>query len=84
MNQFHPPNIAHNITHETLADDLLHGADEIALFVYGDAKQRRKIYHLAETSRFPIFRLGAMICARRSVLKAWIAEQEMRGLMQHK
>lgn len=80
MNQFHPP----NSVSETLADDLLHGADEIAHFVYGDAKQRRKIYHLAETSRFPVFRLGAMICARRSVLKSWIAEQELRGLAPRK
>lgn len=80
MNPIHSPHPAP----ETLADDLLHGAEQIALFVYGDARQRRKIYHLAETSRFPVFRLGAMICARRSVLKAWIADQEQRGLAPRK
>ena len=62
-----------------LAHDLLRGADEIADFVFGDARQRRKVYHLAETSRIPIFRLGSMLCARPSVLMAWIASQEGRG-----
>lgn len=60
------------------AQDLLRGADEIAAFLYGDREQRRKVYHLATTSKLPIFKLGSMICARRSVLLGWIAEQEMR------
>lgn len=60
----------------SLSGDLLHGADEIAAFLYGDAAQRRKVYNLVETGRLPHFRLGAMICARKSVLLAWIAEQE--------
>jgi hypothetical protein len=62
-----------------LAEDLLRGADEIADFVFGDARQRRKVYHLAETSRIPVFRLGSNLCARPSVLMAWIASQEGRG-----
>jgi hypothetical protein len=62
-----------------LAQDLLRGADEIADFLFGDARQRRKVYHLAETSRIPIFRLGSKLCARPSVLMAWIASQEGRG-----
>src|SRR5580700_4854690 len=62
-----------------LAEDLLRGADEIADFVFGDARQRRKVYHLAETSRIPVFRLGSKLCARPSVLMAWIASQEGRG-----
>ena len=64
---------------DNIADDLLRGAEAIAEFLYGDATQRRKIYHLAETSRLPIFRLGSVLCARRSVLITWIAEQEKRG-----
>lgn len=64
---------------DKLADDLLRGAEAIAEFLYGDAGQRRKVYHLAETSRLPIFRLGSVLCARRSVLLKWIAEQEQRG-----
>ena len=58
--------------------DLLRGADEIALFLFGDREQRRKVYHLAATSHLPVFKLGSMICARRSVLLKWVADQEGR------
>ena len=67
---------------EPLADDVMRGAEAIADFLYGDATQRRKVYHLAETSRLPIFRLGSVLCARRSVLLHWIKEQEQRGYIQ--
>jgi hypothetical protein len=60
----------------SLAGDILHGADGIAEFLYGDGKLRRKVYNLVETERLPHFRLGAVLCARKSVLLAWIAEQE--------
>ncbi len=63
---------------DKLANDLLRGADQIANFLFGEPGQRRKVYHLAETSRLPVFRLGTMLCARRSVLMAWIASQEKR------
>jgi hypothetical protein len=66
-------------TGENLASDLLCGAEDIADFLFGDRKHRRKVYHLAETSRLPVFRLGSKLCARRSVLTAWIAEQESRS-----
>ncbi|HEX4409039.1 MAG TPA: DNA-binding protein [Xanthobacteraceae bacterium] len=61
-----------------LHKDLLRGADEIAEFVFGDRKHRRKVYHLVATSRMPTFKIGSMICARKSVLLQWIAEQEKR------
>ena len=61
-----------------LADDLLRGADEIAEFVFGDPKGRRKIYYLAECSRIPVFRIGSVLCARRSVLLEWITAQERK------
>jgi hypothetical protein len=64
---------------DTLANDLLRGADQIAHFIFGNQAERRKVYHLAETSRLPVFRLGAVLCARRSVLLEWIADQEQRG-----
>ena len=63
-----------------LSNDLLKGADQIAAFIYGDPRERRKVYHLAEKTRLPVFRLGAVLCARKSVLLAWIAEQEARGI----
>ena len=63
-----------------LADDLLHGADEIATFIFGERGSRRKVYYLAECARLPVFRLGTMLCARRSVLMSWIAGQENKAL----
>jgi hypothetical protein len=64
----------------SLADDLLRGASQIAEFVFGDRRQRRAVYHLAvevkPECRMPVFRLGSVICARRSTLLRWIAEQE--------
>lgn len=85
MNDYHPipatgqaappPIIA-----QTLAPDLLRGAEEISEFLFGTRGQRRKVYHLAETSKLPLFRLGSLLCARRSVLMNWIASQERQGM----
>lgn len=61
----------------SLAGDILHGAEGIAEFLYGDRKLRRKVYNLVETARLPHFRLGATICARRSALLSWILQQEL-------
>jgi hypothetical protein len=65
-------------TRADLADDMLRGADEIARFLFGEQASRRKVYYLAECTRIPIFRIGAVLCARRSVLLHWIAQQEAR------
>lgn len=61
-----------------LADDLLRGADAIAQFVFGDAGQRRKVYYYASEAKvkLPIFRMGNVICARKSKLIDWIESQE--------
>ena len=60
-----------------LADDLLKGADAIAEFM---GLNRRQIYHLAEKSRLPVFRLGSVLCARKSTLTTWIGDQERRAV----
>jgi hypothetical protein len=60
------------------AKDMLRGAEEIAQFLYGDRKLRRAIYHHVATFRLPVFRIGSMICARKSVLLRWVKEQEER------
>lgn len=73
-------NTPQNQPSEELAEDLLRGADEIAEFIFGKRGGRRKIYYLAETSHLPVFRLGSVLCARRSVLIRWIAGQESRAL----
>ncbi|TAN56093.1 MAG: DNA-binding protein [Rhodospirillales bacterium] len=59
-----------------LADDLLRGADAIADFM---GMKRRQIYHLTETSRLPVFRVGSVLCARRSTLLGWVEDQERRA-----
>jgi hypothetical protein len=58
--------------------DLLRGAEEIAKFLFGNRNQRRKVCHLVATSNLPVFKIGSMICARKSVLLNWIEEQERR------
>ena len=63
-----------------LGGELLEGADEIAEFMFGDPRKRRKVYHLAENSKLPVFRLGSTLCARRSVLLSWIEDQERRAV----
>ncbi len=59
-----------------MSGDILRGADKIAEFLFGDPKLRRKVYHLVETGRLPVFRLGTTICARKSTLVAFIEQQE--------
>jgi hypothetical protein len=65
---------------ETIAEDLLEGADLIAEFLYGDRNKRRKVYHLASEakgkSRLPVFRMGNILHARKSTLISWIKAQE--------
>ncbi len=65
-------------TPNELADDILRGADAIAEFIFGERGSRRKVYYLAECSRLPVFRLGSVLCARKSVLIKWISGQESR------
>ena len=62
----------------TIGDDLLHGAEAIAVFVFGNEKHRRKVYFYAGNAkmRLPVFRIGNVICARKSTLIEWIEAQE--------
>jgi hypothetical protein len=63
---------------DRFAPDLLRGGAAIADFLFDDPEQRRKVYHLAKTSRLPVFRLGSLLCARKSTLLEWVARQERR------
>jgi hypothetical protein len=61
---------------DSLADDLLLGAEAIAEFLLGDRskKKRRKVYHLRP--HLPLFYLGGEIAGRKSTLRQFIAAQE--------
>jgi hypothetical protein len=63
---------------DNFADDLLRGAKAIAEFYYGHERFARRVFHLVDGGKFPVFREGAVICARKSTLRRWIAEQEQR------
>jgi hypothetical protein len=65
---------------ETLADDLLQGAAAVSTFIFGDPKQRRRIYWLAENRSLPLFKIGETVCGRRSTLREWISQQERAGI----
>jgi hypothetical protein len=65
------------------SQDLLRGASEIAEYLFGDGRLRRKVYHLVATSNVPVFKLGSIICARKSILLNWIEDQEMRRWRKH-
>src|SRR5262249_25262544 len=60
----------------TLADDLLYGAAAIAEFVFGDSRERQKVYGLIEAGELPVFRLGITVCARRSTIWRSTAARE--------
>ncbi len=62
------------------AEDLLEGAEAIALFIFGTEKARRKVYYQIERKYLPVFRLGQLICARKSTLRQWIEKQEQTGI----
>ncbi len=66
------------VTEVTLGDDLLRGADEIARFLFGDVKHRRKVYYLTGEAPkgMPHFKMGSVICARKSTILNWIVQQE--------
>jgi excisionase family DNA binding protein len=57
--------------------DLLTGAEAIAAFM---GVKPRRVYHLAEAQRLPVFRMGSTLCARRSTLLRWIEDMEQSAL----
>jgi hypothetical protein len=73
-----PHTVPNDTSNQPLADDILRGADQIAEFIFGDRGSRRKVYYLCECTRLPVFRLGSVLCARKSVLLGWISGQESR------
>ena len=66
-----------------LASDLMRGADAIRVFLFGDTpdgkqaeSNRRSVYHLADKHGLPLFKLGGVLCGRKSTILRWIEAQE--------
>jgi hypothetical protein len=68
---------------DTLPSDLLRGANQIALFLFGDVRLRTRVYSLCDAGQIPYFKLGAIIHARKTTLLSWIVDQEQRCLAGH-
>jgi hypothetical protein len=60
-------------------DDMLCGAEAIAEYLFGDVGQTHKVYHLAATGGIPTFKMGAIVCLRKSTFLAWVEAQETAG-----
>lgn len=60
--------------------NVLYGAKAIAAYVFGDEAKWSRIIdmnrRLDEPHRFPMFYIGATLCARRTVIDEWIAARE--------
>jgi hypothetical protein len=64
-----------------MKDDLLRGADEIAEYLFGDKKFRKRVYFLKSGHRLPIFNFrGGGLWARKSTLLDFIEKQERDSL----
>lgn len=61
------------------ADDILEGAAAFAKYLFGSREFRRKVYYLTE-AKLPVFRLGSVLCARKSVLAGFIKGQEKQPI----
>jgi hypothetical protein len=66
-----------NMNEAKLATDMLRGAEEIADFM---GENVRRIYQLAATGGLPVFKIGSIICARKSTIMNYIAAQEQRAM----
>ena len=70
----------HHLHHPVApGDELLQGAEQIALFLFGNKRYRRKVYHLVEKGKLPVIRLGG-ITARKSTLMDYLGDQEQQSL----
>lgn len=67
----------------SIGDDLMRGADELRVFIFGDAEDerqaesdRRSVYHLAAKGELGLFKLGGVLCGRKSTILAHLAQLE--------
>ena len=75
---YDPHDYFHYIEAPPISQDLVVGADNGSAYLFGEA-DRRRFYHLAETSRLPTARLGSKIAIQKSVVRAFLWEQQSRS-----
>lgn len=60
--------------------NVLYGAKAIAAYVFGDEAKWQRVVDLLRRHRpphrFPMFKLGSTLCARKSEIDAWISARE--------
>lgn len=59
--------------------DLLYGVPAMAAYLGLSEKQLR---HRIEAGSIPSFKIGGTVCARRSSINEWLAEQEAKARAQ--
>ena len=65
---------------ESIHDDILRGARTIAREILGDETRVGTIYYQAKSGHLPTFRIGGILCARRSTLREHFRRQEEASL----
>ncbi len=60
-----------------VCDDLLIGGSAIAKELH---TTRHRVYRLAAQGRIPFFRMGNVVCARRSTLAEFMSSEEKKNL----
>ena len=65
---------------DSLADDLLEGATEIAEFIFGPGTHAGRAHTAlaGKCNPLPHFQIGGRLYTRKSVIVRWIGDQEMR------
>jgi hypothetical protein len=56
--------------------DLLVGAEAIAIYMFGDPTETRRVYHAWEAHGLPAFKVGNALWARKSALRSWVQDKE--------
>jgi hypothetical protein len=74
------PDGFHAIDEPDLAKDMVVGAEDIAVWLFGSSDKARRVYYLAEKSRLPTFAFGrTRIAIRKSVVRAFYWAKERRA-----
>lgn len=71
--------MAENASDTDVSVDLLSGADDIALFLFGNRALSRRVYHLRTNSNLPIQRVGWTLNMRKSEFIEWFEARERRA-----